>query len=66
MIIPMLGFNLDKYRIGYGKGYYDHYLKSHDCLKIGLAFDDQQIDFKTETHDISLDYIITENRIIGM
>lgn len=66
MIIPMLGFNLDKYRIGYGKGYYDHYLKSHDCLKIGLAFDDQQIDFKTEAHDISLDYIITENRIIGM
>jgi 5-formyltetrahydrofolate cyclo-ligase len=39
IIIPLLAFDEKGYRVGYGKGFYDRYLKEcrDDCLKIGLV-----------------------------
>ena len=38
MIVPMVGYQ-GLYRIGYGKGYYDRYLKSHkDLYTIGVCY----------------------------
>lgn len=64
IIVPMIGFNKEKYRLGYGKGYYDRYLKDYKGHTIGLAFDDCLIneDFQDE-YDIPLELIITEDRI---
>lgn len=65
MIIPGLCFDTNKNRIGYGKGYYDNYLKDSKIIKVGICFDAQITKEKIEANknDIKMDYIITENRI---
>lgn len=63
-IIPLVAFDGLK-RLGHGGGYYDKYLATHKCLKIGLAFDCQCVEgLETEKYDISLDVLVTEKRII--
>ena len=64
MVIPMVAFDKDNQRLGYGKGYYDRYLKQTSCLKIGVAFSCQKVDtVYADANDVRLDLIITENRI---
>ena len=68
-IIIMPGVCFDRYgnRIGFGKGYYDRYLKDNEkIIKIALAFSEQVIKDKifSENHDIKYDYLITEKEII--
>lgn len=58
LIIPGIGFNRDNYRLGYGKGYYDKFLKDYKGFKIGVIFEEFIIDFNNEDHDIKLDLII--------
>ena len=67
VIVPLAGADLQKQRIGYGKGYYDRFLSSISATKIGLLFDccllrDREI--PTESHDIPLDVLITEQEVI--
>ena len=64
IVVPMIGFNKKKYRLGYGGGYYDRYLKDYKGHTIGLAFDDCLIeeDFQDE-HDLPMELIITEDKI---
>ena len=61
-IIPMLSFNKNLYRIGYGGGYYDRFLKNNNCFKIGLCSDIMR-NWNEEKHDISMNIIITPNKI---
>ena len=64
IIVPMVGFDRNKHRIGYGKGYYDRYLKQTKALKIGVAFECQSIDkIDIDENDIKMDMIITESNI---
>lgn len=64
IFVPLLAFNNENHRIGYGKGYYDNFLKDYPkCTTIGLAFEGQKADFKAEKHDIRLKYIVTEKCI---
>ena len=66
MMIPLLAFDKNFYRLGYGKGYYDKYLKN--CLKknkkiftIGVAFSFQKYKkLPTSNFDMKLDQILTE------
>ncbi|NSW90638.1 MAG: 5-formyltetrahydrofolate cyclo-ligase [Firmicutes bacterium] len=67
VIVPGIAFDLRKNRIGYGAGYYDRFLTSirRDCLKIGVAFELQIVnEITAEAHDVPLDMIITEKRVI--
>ena len=62
VIVPGIAFRRDGYRIGYGGGYYDHFLAGHPGASIGLAFDAQIIEsFQPEPYDVPLDYIVTES-----
>ena len=67
VLIPGMVFDEFGHRIGYGYGYYDRFLKklkSH-TQKIGLAYDFQVFDkIPEEIHDIPVDIIVTETRII--
>ena len=64
-IVPMLAYNKDLYRLGYGGGYYDRFLKNCDTFKIGIAFDEQLIDdLAVEEHDVALDAIVTPSAIL--
>lgn len=67
MFIPLLAFDQNGYRVGYGKGYYDQYLAkcSSKIIKIGLSlFDELSIIDDVESTDIPLDIIITPTRFI--
>jgi 5-formyltetrahydrofolate cyclo-ligase len=66
IIIPMLGFDHQGGRIGYGAGYYDRFLAKHPSMrKIGIAFACQEMDeIPLDENDIPLDRIITEDGIV--
>jgi len=59
-LIPMLAYNARGYRLGYGKGYYDAYLKAYEGKKIGLCFAfDFEESLVEEPHDVPCGLIIT-------
>lgn len=64
VLVPMLAFDKQGYRVGYGKGFYDRFLQGIETLKIGLSFFDpvEQI-ADVDSHDIALDLCITPDKI---
>ncbi len=65
-ITPLLGFDKNLNRIGYGKGFYDKYFasKGRESYKIGIAFDFQLVkDAYADENDVPLDLIITDKKI---
>lgn len=67
-IVPMVAFNENCYRVGYGKGYYDRYFSSINVnvLKIGIAYKEQKLDdFIIDKYDVPCDIIITDDKIYG-
>lgn len=62
MITPLLAYDQDHYRVGYGKGYYDKYFAGDfHGYKIGLAFSYQYVDhIDIDQYDHCLDEIIHE------
>ncbi len=66
VIVPLLGFDEQKNRLGHGGGYYDRYLESFAGVKIGVAFDEQKVSaIEAEENDVRLDIIITDTEIIS-
>jgi 5-formyltetrahydrofolate cyclo-ligase len=66
IFVPGIVFDLNGYRIGYGKGYYDRWLEGTDVLKrVGLAFEVQLIDkIPNGQYDLPVSKILTEKRMI--
>ena len=59
-IIPCVAISKDLKRIGYGKGYYDKYLKDYKGLKIGICYNDvKALDVLMDDFDLKLDIIFT-------
>ena len=75
IIVPMLMFDKNLNRLGYGGGYYDksiNVLKKHfagekkDFVTIGLAYSIQQTkSIPHESHDEQLDFVITEKKLLS-
>jgi len=66
-LIPGVAFDLSGHRIGFGKGFYDKLNQNLTCLKVGLAYNFQIVDnIPAEKHDLPVDLIITENKIINI
>lgn len=66
MIMPMVAFDDERNRVGYGGGFYDKYLNSHNFVcKIGIAFDEQKVESidDKEEHDVKPDKIVTQKNI---
>lgn len=65
-LIPLLAFDRRGNRLGFGFGYYDRYLQGKHVLKVGIAYSHQESleELPHETHDIPLDYVITEKEVI--
>ena len=61
MFVPLLAFNERYYRMGYGKGFYDRYLKNKNIYTIGLAYHFQKCSFQEEDHDVPLKKMITDS-----
>lgn len=66
MIMPMVAFDGERNRVGYGGGFYDKYLGSHNFVcRVGLAYDEQKVDVidDKDEHDVRPDIIITQKNI---
>ncbi|TDN95142.1 5-formyltetrahydrofolate cyclo-ligase [Salegentibacter sp. 24] len=66
VFVPLLAFDVQGHRIGYGKGFYDNFLSecNSKVIKIGLSFFDAEPAFKEVfSSDIPLDYCITPDKI---
>ena len=68
LFVPLVAFDSNCYRIGYGGGYYDRYLKKLEKKKlfksIGFAFSFQKTKhLPIEIFDKSLNMVITDKKI---
>lgn len=67
VVLPLLAFDKQGYRVGYGKGYYDRFLKKlrDDVLKVGLSYFPpiDQIS-NIDPWDVPMDYCVTPSDII--
>ncbi|MBD0332357.1 MAG: 5-formyltetrahydrofolate cyclo-ligase [Chitinophagaceae bacterium] len=66
VLVPVLAFDKRGFRVGYGKGFYDRFLKQcrAECLKIGLCYFapvDQIED--TNEFDVPLNFCITPQKV---
>ncbi len=64
IIIPLLAVNSNGYRIGYGKGFYDRFLKHTNSLKAGIGYSFQQREFINDCWDEPLNAFVSEKGII--
>ena len=69
LLIPLVAFDEDLNRLGYGGGYYDRLIKKlskkKKIIKIGLAHSIQKIKkVPINAYDQKLDYILTNKHII--
>lgn len=65
VFVPLLAFDENGNRVGYGKGFYDRFLSKckPDCIKIGLSFFEAEPKIFHENIDSPLDYCITPQNI---
>ena len=69
LLIPLVAFDNNLNRLGYGGGYYDRYIskieKVRKIIKIGVGFSFQKIKkLPTNKYDKKLDFVITEKNFI--
>jgi len=62
IIVPLLAADKENYRLGFGGGYYDRYLKQFQGDTIGICFKEQlsPVPLPHEAHDIPLKKILNE------
>ena len=71
VLVPLLAFDANKNRLGYGKGFYDKFLNEYikwqkDILTVGVAFSFQKHhNLPVKSNDFKLDCIITEKGLIA-
>ena len=59
-LIPCVAISKDNKRVGYGKGYYDRYLKNYNGLKIGICYNNaSDMDIDMDIYDVKLDMKFT-------
>ena len=65
LLVPLVAFDKNRNRIGYGGGFYDRYIKkikkNKKIITIGLAYSFQKVKkIPTNKNDVKLDYILTD------
>lgn len=67
IFVPLLAYDKNGYRVGYGKGFYDRFLLDcrFDSIKIGLSFFEPEEEFIDDVSvtDIPLDYCVTTQNV---
>lgn len=64
-IVPAFMFDMQGFRLGYGKGYYDRYLSRYEGVTIGICYDENIAnELFHGKYDRAVDTVLTERRII--
>lgn len=65
IVVPGVAFDPSGNRLGRGGGYYDRLLDGYSGITVAVAFDFQVIpEIPCDAHDIPVDYLVTEAKII--
>jgi 5-formyltetrahydrofolate cyclo-ligase len=65
IIVPGLVFSKSGYRIGYGKGFYDHFLMDYVGTSIGILYDFQLLDeIPNAELDVALKILVTNKEVL--
>lgn len=66
-VVPGLAFAVDGTRLGRGGGVYDRLLKDASGIKIGVLYKFQMVkSLPCESHDIKMDMLVTDQKIINI
>lgn len=68
VFVPLLAYDQNGNRVGYGKGFYDKFLSkcNPETIKIGLSFFEPETTIENiSIADVKLNFCITPNRIIS-
>lgn len=66
ILVPCVGFTAQRFRLGYGGGYFDRWLALNPGVTaIGVAWSNQQCEFASAAHDQALDLIVTEQGVFS-
>lgn len=64
IITPCVCFDYNKYRVGYGKGFYDRFFIGCNAVKIGVCFDECVVEsIDIDEYDVAADMVLTDKRI---
>lgn len=64
ILVPGIAFDTKCNRIGYGKGFYDKFLKHHSEFSLGIAYDFQIVKMiPTEKHDKPVSMVLTDKGV---
>lgn len=65
VLVPLLAFDEQGGRLGFGGGYYDRTLEPLKALRVGIAYDEQQLaKVPMDHYDQRMDWIVTPTRVI--
>ena len=65
ILVPGIAFDKNGWRVGFGKGCYDRFLKNVDAIKIGFCYDFQIADkIDNDDYDIKMNCLISESGMI--
>lgn len=65
VIVPMVGGDRMRNRLGYGQGFYDRFLAKVDCPTVGLLFEECYVnELPAEPFDVRLGAIVTDRQVI--
>jgi 5-formyltetrahydrofolate cyclo-ligase len=66
-LVPGLAFDRLGFRLGYGGGYFDRFLKNFNGVSAGIVFHDLLFEkIPHSVHDIPMHWIITEQEIFSI
>jgi 5-formyltetrahydrofolate cyclo-ligase len=69
-LIPLLAYDDDGYRLGWGGGFYDRTLGTYQLegmpvIAVGVCYDDQHVThLPIDEFDMPMDWVVTEKRIL--
>ena len=71
LLVPLMAFDRQGFRLGYGGGFYDRTLEllraKKPIVAIGVAYAAQEVDFVAhDAHDQPLDFVMTERGVLTM
>ena len=67
IFVPLLAYDQNGHRIGYGKGFYDRFLEKcgSNAVFVGLSFFEPEPEIDFEARDIPLNFCITPKKIMA-
>ena len=66
-IVPAIAFDRDGYRLGYGGGFYDRFLRDFSGISVGAVYDELVLpSLPRGEYDLAVDLVITQSKIYSI